>query len=68
MVDVVATVMRDIRREAATLDADTESITAVIGISEEATGADISGDFINSRLPVLECLLKSPFLRQYIPE
>ncbi len=68
MVDVVATVMRDIRREAATLDADTESITAVIGISEEATGADTSGDLINSRLPVLECLLTSPFLRQYIPE
>lgn len=68
MVDVVAMVMRDIRREAATLEAETESITAVIGISEEATGADIWGDLISSRLPVLECLLTSPFLLQYIPE
>lgn len=63
--DVVPSVTRDIRREACTLEADTESITAVIGISEEATGADSSGDLNKSRLPVLECLLKPPVLRRF---
>ena len=66
--DVVPSVMRDIRREACTLEADTESITAVIGISEEATGPDNSGDLGKSRLPVLECFLKPPVLRRFRPE
>ena len=65
VIDLTCSDIRDIRREACTLPAETESITAVMGISEEATGADISRDLVESRLPVLEFLLKS-LLRRYI--